>query len=1605
MKFFFIPLIVLAFYCTNCYGQNCNLSTQCGDIIADWGLANNVTFVCEGAPFEVKVNPGTTMNDIDEIIWLWGDGQTDTVADFSNQTHIYTIDDDEACEGPAQKIYEITLEIYRYCADGTSCHYQRAPVAVKFKPRAFFEFPGVVCVGEQVEFQNTSCNGDSFSWNFGDGSLLSSDESPLHEYNNAGTYQVTLMVENECGNAAVTQTIEVINSAEANIAIASDNVNESGEPFIYCLGSGLVDLNGDSLSLNETIYEWSSPNGVPGASWELEPPNQNDPTPNVFDPSISFTDTGLYRLILEVDNACNIPDFDTIFIQVLSGEALSEPNQEDACLTLDYTPENFNPDAEYTINGMLQTSFPVTLDIGEYTVICNLTNECGSQTTTDVFEVFGQENVSIISPPTDTSICVGSNPIPILYSPGGGLWVGEHLIIVDSTGEVFFDPVEVGSFSITYRKGVGDCEDVETITINVEGIAIVTSNYEVCSTSNPFLLEATPPGGVFSSPDCPTCIVGDTFFIDEMTMNALATVVVNYNVSSSLGCDGNGSFAVTIEDPSAAFTMDDVFCLGTPVTVNTANVAGSLTWLVDGQDIGLPPFLNLTGGPHTIELTAAAGDCEVVESFEIFITSPPSDVSFSATPLEGCADLEVMLLNETGSFDNPSFEWYLNDSLFSTEVQPGMITLGQGLNDTTYTISLSAGNSCDGQSFSQEITVLPLPVPNFGSMQDYYCSGDTVIFSNVSFGGPITSWLWDYGNGVTSTDSVPLEMVYYTDTIPTTYHVSLTATNNCGTEVFDYDILINPTDVQAFFNIEPIEGCVDNQICLTNLSTVGAPVLWDFGDGNTSTQANICHIYQQADTYTITLKAFGCGFDSIQTDVIIHPKPNAGFSNNSFVCLLDTISFTNASGLAVDFLWDFGDGVTSTLNDPRHFYDASGIYEVKLYATSLEGCIDSAASTITVLPLPTADFTVSTDSICENQEVIFSSISQPTPLSCFWEFGDGSTSNECTVTHQYETAGDYTATLTITDADGCRNSVQRFINVAPVPIPAFDFVKDQECSPVEVTFINQTVLGESNLWDFGDGNTSMDTNPVHIYATGDDYIVELTSVNGVCSSSISQTISINQTPDAAIDLPLGMVEGCAEFEVAFAASPVNSTFTYEWDFDDNLVSFDSTSVHTFVNPGIFNVTLIVEDSPCADTATIEIVVFEPVEATVTSVDNLCFGDLDGSIFLDVTNGTPNYSYAWSNGANTPDNNNLPAGTYGFTITDDNQCTLSDVVEISQPNAPISINILQENIVTCYGGTDGLITIEATGGTPDYTYLWESGNMTTSISNVAAGQYPVTITDANNCILEETLTVNQNDSISYVVEVSNISCFGFDDGEILFDNFVGGVPPYFATALQLDSLQGTGFNGLTPASYSFILTDGAGCTQFFNTEIIEPPQIWVELDIGTTTDSIDILLGEEVPIYSTYNVANPDFIWTPGEWLSCNDCDEPIAQPFDPTEYVVLMIDENGCTASDTVFIGVNDERRIAIPNAFSPNNDGENDVFTLMGNNPGVREITSFQIFDRWGGVMYEAKNFQLNDPSVRWNGKYNGTDVQVGNYVCLAIVNYVDGETVIWKEGFLLIR
>jgi gliding motility-associated-like protein len=245
-------------------------------------------------------------------------------------------------------------------------------------------------------------------------------------------------------------------------------------------------------------------------------------------------------------------------------------------------------------------------------------------------------------------------------------------------------------------------------------------------------------------------------------------------------------------------------------------------------------------------------------------------------------------------------------------------------------------------------------------------------------------------------------------------------------------------------------------------------------------------------------------------------------------------------------------------------------------------------------------------------------------------------------------------------------------------------------------------------------------------------------------------------------------------------------------------------------------------------------------------------------------------------------------------------------------------------------------------------------------------------------------------------VQQISCYGAMDGVIRFRSISGGVPPYqiniVGTNYQESGLGISRFDGLGPDFYSVELIDSAGCVLDFERQIIEPDPVSVDI----VEDTIFLELGEEVTLNTIlFNADDPVFRWTPSAGLDCTDCQSPIARPFFNTTYLLSMEGDRGCPASDEVYISVNLGREVYIPNTFTPNADGRNDIFRVRSNfEKSIETIEFFQVRDRGGQLLFSVEDFPPNDLAFGWDGRFNGTKVVPGYYVYQAKVRYVDGET-----------
>ena len=311
------------------------------------------------------------------------------------------------------------------------------------------------------------------------------------------------------------------------------------------------------------------------------------------------------------------------------------------------------------------------------------------------------------------------------------------------------------------------------------------------------------------------------------------------------------------------------------------------------------------------------------------------------------------------------------------------------------------------------------------------------------------------------------------------------------------------------------------------------------------------------------------------------------------------------------------------------------------------------------------------------------------------------------------------------------------------------------------------------------------------------------------------------------------------------------------------------------------------------------------------------------------------------------------------------------------------------------GDETILTAE--GGTQ---YSWSNGLTANQITVTEGGTFTVTVSNNTGCSNEASITVVES-SLSAQTEVEHPRCHFDESGAIQITNANGGIEPYLYS-IDGGSSYATeaSFPDLSPGGYEVEVQDQFGCTWNETVEIIAPAEIWI--DAG---DDQNIRLGETVDLRGLTNLSPPDSIlWSPQVGLSCPTCLSTEATPTTTTTYTLLITDENGCSAESSLTIKVKSEHEVYVPNAFSPNDDGFNDSFTVFADN-NVTEVRRLAVFERWGGQVFLAENFQPNDLSIGWKGKWREVAAPEGVYIWMAEVEFIDGKVFLFEGDINLMR
>ncbi|MEZ4850847.1 MAG: choice-of-anchor V domain-containing protein [Bacteroidia bacterium] len=419
------------------------------------------------------------------------------------------------------------------------------------------------------------------------------------------------------------------------------------------------------------------------------------------------------------------------------------------------------------------------------------------------------------------------------------------------------------------------------------------------------------------------------------------------------------------------------------------------------------------------------------------------------------------------------------------------------------------------------------------------------------------------------------------------------------------------------------------------------------------------------------------------------------------------------------------------------------------------------------------------------------------------------------------------------------------------------------------------------LWDFGDGNTSTQQNPNHSYTTPGTYTVCLTS--STCVSDFAcKTVVILCTPSLSLSVMNQVDILCAGDSTGIASITTGSgtgPFTYAWS------NGGTDSVQNGLSAGTYHV-MVSDSNACTDSISIQIQEPQPLNIAFNAVDIGCSGDSTGAATASASGGIGPYIYSWSNGSADSSQANLAAGIYTVYVTDANACYDSLGIHISQPSN-VSITVSGTDI-TCFGDSTGTALAVVSGGTPDFNFLWSSGDTIANPSNLLAGEYYVTVTDSNGCTASDTLIISQNPEILISFDELSSSCYGDSSGSVSA-MVSGGVATYQLTWETGDT---TPDLVLLPAgNYGLTVTDSLGCTIVDTARITQPDSLSIGFQVTNETAGMD----GSIDLSITGGTSPYSFIWSNGD--TTEDISSLIAGI-----YTVSIRDFNGCSITDSVEI-------------------------------------------------------------------------------------------------------
>ena len=865
--------------------------------------------------------------------------------------------------------------------------------------------------------------------------------------------------------------------------------------------------------------------------------------------------------------------------------------------------------------------------------------------------------------------------------------------------------------------------------------------------------------------------------------NLCPPLAVNINVNNVLNvkCFNSNSGSIDISPASG----------NAPYTYNWSNGAKT-------QDLN-----NVPAGTYTCTVTSSNGWTGVTDP--ITVEGPPAALTLAVveqTPV-GCNGLPGSItVSAAGGWSSYSYMW--------NNGQAGEVA--EGLSAGNYTVTVTDDNNCT-KSLAVNLPPPVYPIASIATPQLITCLQPSFQLDATasSSGNNITyQWLASNGGNIVSGGTT------LTPTINASGTYTLQVVNN-STNCTTYASTIVQSSVSLpTANAGPagVVSCAAPSTTLQGSGSAGQnfTYLWTASNGGNITGGGntLSPTVNAGGNYTlqVTNTANGCTQTSTTTVSGNNAAPTVATTNGTLTCAVNNVTLTTTTNSANPaFAWAGPNGYASTVQSPN--VTVSGTYNLVLTDT-VTGCTSTATANVTA------------------------NVAAP---------GVSATGGAMTcVVNSVTLAGaspDTSATFAWTGPNGYASSLQ---------------------NP------NVNVAGQYTLTA---------TNPA----------------NG-CTSSANATVALYNTPPAAAAATPGNLNcNVSQIQLNGAGSSQGNNFSYQWSTPNgNIVSGGNTLSPVVNAVGAYNLQVTNADNGCTSVASTGVAQSPVVTAGIAAQVNVtCNGAANGSANASAGGGNGNYSYAWSNGANTASIANLAAGTYLLVVTDGENCTASASVSISQPD-PLTVNAAA-TAQTANGVNDGTATANPAGGVAAYSYLWSNGETTQSIAGLAPGNYTATVTDVNGCTAVQTVTVNSfNCALAASISGTNSTCFGANNGTASVGLLGAADPVVYAWN---NGAVTQSVSGLAPGLYSVNITDGNNCPATLDITISEPAQL-----TANATSTHESAAGANDGTAS----ANPTGGAGAYTYLWNNNAVTATISNLAPGTYSVTVTDQNGCTSVQSVAV-------------------------------------------------------------------------------------------------------